>query len=270
MLTPPSSLALAWLAIAVVMALLWRRQRVTRNAGVVDLAWTAAVGALALLAAATGEGWAPRRVLVAVLAGSWALRLTWHLARRVAKEPEDGRYRALRERFGARTDRFLFWFFQAQALLAVLLGATFFVLCAAELEGWRVKDAAAVSLWVFALAGESLADHQLARWRTDAANRGRTCRSGLWRFSRHPNYFFEWLHWLAYPILGWGLPYSGTLWLAPALMLYLVRSVTGVPPTEEQALRSRGDDYRAYQRTTNAFFPGPPRALAAPQPPHTS
>jgi steroid 5-alpha reductase family enzyme len=267
---PPLALALSWVLIATTMALLWLRQRSTRNAGVVDLAWTASVGALGLVAALTGSGWTGRRLLVAILAGSWALRLTVHLARRVTSEPEDGRYRALRERFGAGTDRFLFWFFQAQALLAVLLGSTFFVLCAAETEGWRATDMAAVSLWVLALAGESLADRQLARWRAQPANRGKTCRAGLWRFSRHPNYFFEWLHWLAYPLLGLGLPYGAALWLAPALMLYLVRSVTGVPPTEEQALRSRGEDYRAYQRTTNAFFPGPPRALSAPLPPHTS
>ena len=252
------------------MVLLWLRQRVTHNAGTVDVAWTASVGSLAVLAAVTGSGWAPRRFLVAALAGGWALRLSLHLWRRVSSEAEDGRYRALRERFAERTDRFLFWFFQAQALLAVLLGASFFVLASAQASGWRAVDAAAVALWVLALWGESVADKQLARWRSEPSHRGKTCRAGLWRFSRHPNYFFEWLHWLAYPLLGWGLPHGAYLWLAPALMLYLVRSVTGVPPTEEQALRSRGEDYRDYQRTTNAFFPGPPRALAHSLPPQTS
>ncbi|TAJ17737.1 MAG: DUF1295 domain-containing protein, partial [Planctomycetota bacterium] len=78
-----------------------------------------------------------------------------------------------------------------------------------------------------------------------------------------PNYFFEWLHWLAYPLLALGLPWGWIGWAAPALLLFLVLRVTGIPPTEQQALRSRGDDYREYQRTTRAFFPGPPRAATA-------
>ena len=110
--------------------------------------------------------------------------------------------------------------------------------------------------------GESVADRQLSAWRADPANRGRTCRAGLWGYSRHPNYFFEWIHWLAYPTLAVGLPYGWVAWFAPALMLYLVLKVTGIPPTEAQSLRSRGDDYRAYQRTVNAFFPGPRRRAA--------
>ncbi|MEM7306972.1 MAG: DUF1295 domain-containing protein [Planctomycetota bacterium] len=251
---------LGLLALVIVMIAAWARQRTTRNAGVVDVIWTASIGALALVYAGLAGGWLPRRLLVAVLVGAWSLRLTLHLARRVGSEAEDGRYRAMRTSMGEGIDRFLFWFFQAQALLAVLLSLVFLVLCAASDAGWRATDALAVLLWVTALVGESIADRQLARWRSDPANRGRTCRAGLWRYSRHPNYFFEWLNWLVYPLLGIGLPYGWSLWLAPAAMLLFVLKVTGIPPTEEQALKSRGDDYREYQRTTNAFFPGPPRA----------
>jgi steroid 5-alpha reductase family enzyme len=107
-----------------------------------------------------------------------------------------------------------------------------------------------------ALTGESIADRQLARFRASPSNRGKVCREGLWRYSRHPNYFFEWFHWWAYAWLAVGSP----LWWLPILgvvvmYLFLTR-VTGVPPTEAQAIRSRGDAYREYQRTTNAFFPG--------------
>ena len=102
------------------------------------------------------------------------------------------------------------------------------------------------------------------QWRAAPAHRGRTCRAGLWRYSRHPNYFFEWIHWLVYPVIGIGLPYGGALWLAPALMLFLVLRVTGIPPTEEQALRSRGADYRDYQETTSAFVPWPPKRRQSP------
>ena len=252
---------LAVLSAAMLVA--WLRQRRTGNAGIVDVLWSGGIGALALAYALLADGWGPRRALVAALAGAWSARLTWHLARRVAGEREDGRYAALRRELGARFDRWMLWFFQAQALLAALLSLVFLRLCTWSLEGWRVWDALGVALWLGALSGESLADRQLAAWRADPANRGRTCRAGLWRFSRHPNYFFEWLHWLAYPLLAVGAPYAWALWLAPAALLLLVLKVTGVPPTEAQALRSRGDDYRAYQRTTNAFFPGPAKRAAA-------
>ncbi|MCB9915060.1 MAG: DUF1295 domain-containing protein [Planctomycetes bacterium] len=245
------------------MAALWRRQRAGGNAGWVDLAWSAGIGLLAVAHAVLGAGWGPRRLLVAALAGGWSLRLSLHLWERLRRETEDGRYAALRRAWGARFHARLFWFYQVQALLVVLLGLCFQVLCAAPAAGWRATDAAAVLLFALSLAGESVADAQLRRFRRDPAQRGRTCRAGLWGWSRHPNYFFEWLHWLVYPLLGVGLAHGALLWFAPALMLLLVLKVTGVPPTEEQALRSRGDDYRAYQRTTNAFFPGPPRAARA-------
>ncbi|MFT7540010.1 MAG: steroid 5-alpha reductase family enzyme [Gammaproteobacteria bacterium] len=244
-------------ALVFAMAIAWKRQRTTRNAGIVDLIWAASLGLLAVAYAVFADGWLPRRVMVAVLAGLWSFRLTWHLFRRVTGESEDGRYAVLRERWGGDFEKWIFWFFQAQALLAVLLSLTFLPLCFAAESGWRPQDAVAIFLWIVSQGGESLADRQLHRWRSDPANRGRTCRSGLWAYSRHPNYFFEWMHWLVYPVLGMGLPFGWSLWVTPALMLFLVLKVTGIPPTEEQSVRSRGDDYRAYQRSTNAFFPGP-------------
>jgi steroid 5-alpha reductase family enzyme len=255
---------LGLLAVGLVMTAAWALQRRTRNAGVVDVLWAGSLGALAVFYGFAADGWAGRRILVAALAGAWSARLTWHLARRFAGEPEDGRYADLRARLGRRFDRWTFWFFQARALLAVLLSVAFLVPASAATAGWRVWDGVGLVLFAVSIVGEGIADRQLSAWRSDPANRGRTCRAGLWRCSRHPNYFFEWIHWLVYPVLGVGLPLGWTLWLAPALMLFLVLRVTGIPPTEAQSLRSRGEDYRDYQRTTNTFFPGPPRAAARP------
>lgn len=253
----------AWIGASAAMVAVWFHARRVRNAGWVDLAWTLLVGGLAAGAALAADGWWPRRALVALLCGAWALRLARHLFARLRGEPEDGRYARMRVRFGARFDALLFWFFQAQALVAVVLALAFAVPCENAAPGFRALDAVAVALFCIALVGEAVADRQLAAWRADAAHRGRTCRAGLWRYSRHPNYFFEWLHWLAYPLLAVGAPHAWLAWVPALLLLFLVLRVTGIPPTEEQALASRGDDYRAYQRATSAFFPWPPRRAAA-------
>jgi steroid 5-alpha reductase family enzyme len=107
-----------------------------------------------------------------------------------------------------------------------------------------------------------LADRQLTRFRADPANKRKTCRRGLWRYSRHPNYFFEWLLWTSYVPLSWGSPIFALSLLGPGLLFLFLTRVSGIPPTEAQALASRGDDYRAYQRTTSAFFPWFPRGDA--------
>ena len=103
--------------------------------------------------------------------------------------------------------------------------------------------------------GESLADRQLSRFRENPVNNGRVCRVGLWKYSRHPNYFFEWLHWLAYIPIAVGSPLLPAMALAPALMLIFILFVTGIPPIEKRAVLSRGEEYRRYQRTTSSFFP---------------
>lgn len=250
------------LILAGVMLALWLRQKRTLNAGWVDVAWTFGVGGLGVAYALTQPGWPARRWLIGVLIGIWALRLGVHLWQRVASEAEDGRYASLRRKFGAHADRWFFWFFQAQALMALLLSLPVFLLSRSDLSAWRVWDGLALGLWITSLVGEAIADRQLRVWRHSKHGRGKTCRTGLWRYSRHPNYFFEWLHWLAYPVMAIGMTGGWWLWLAPLGMWYLIRHVTGIPPTEEQSLRSRGEDYRNYQRTTNAFFPGPPRTLS--------
>jgi steroid 5-alpha reductase family enzyme len=127
-----------------------------------------------------------------------------------------------------------------------------------------ILDMTAIAIFAVSVIGESIADRQLARFRGDSANRGEVCQVGLWRYSRHPNYFFEWLHWFAYPLLAIGLgPAAYVALLGPALMLVFLLKITGVPPTELRALQSRGERYREYQRTTSAFFPWFPKETAS-------
>ncbi|MHC4931809.1 MAG: DUF1295 domain-containing protein [Planctomycetota bacterium] len=239
-----------WLAVAGVMALLWWRQRRTKDATSVDAAWALALGLLAILYAVRVDGETGRRLLVAFVACLWSFRLGLFLLRsRVAGERvEDGRYRALREHWGRRAQLWFFFFYQGQALVAALFSLPFYFAMqrAGPLDPW---DAVGAALGLLAIVGELLADAQLARWRS--AHPGRTCRAGLWRYSRHPNYFFEWVHWWAYVLIAAG--WWPTL-LGPALMLLFLFRLTGIPYTEKQALKSR-PDYREYQRTTSVFFP---------------
>lgn len=259
----------AWLVIAIgavsmmlIMLLLWMRQRVTHNAGIVDVAWSMGTGALGVYFAISADGWAMRRQILAALVVLWAVRLGRHVLRRVMNENEDGRYFALREKWGDRTQMFLFWFFQIQAIWAVLFALPVLLAARNPTAHLTFFDIAGILIWLTAFIGETIADSQLARFRVDPNNHGRVCRAGLWRYSRHPNYFFEWLHWWTYVAMalsGWW-PWGWLTLFGPVLMLVFLMKITGIPPSEAQALRSRGEAYRAYQRTTSALFPWPPRA----------
>ncbi|MBK7643049.1 MAG: DUF1295 domain-containing protein [Planctomycetes bacterium] len=253
---PLSILAgLGWVLAALAMGALWLVQRRTRDATTVDVAWAALLGVMAVLYALLGDGLPARRLLVALLVAGATWRLALHLwFDRARKGVEDGRYAALRAKWGTAAQRNFFWFFQAQALLDVLLSLPFLLACASSTPLGGL-DLVALLLWAVAICGEALADAQLAAFKAEPAQRGRTCRRGLWSVSRHPNYFFQWLLWCSYALLALSAPMGWIGLASPVLMLVLILCVTGIPPTEAQALRTRGEDYREYQRTTSAFVP---------------
>lgn len=231
------------------------------NYGIVDIAWSYAFGLLAVFYALAAAGWPMRRALIAALALVWSLRLGTHLYVRVmGHHPvEDGRYLALRSRWAANFDWEMFKFFQMQAVSVVLLGAAFLVTSLNPAPRLHALEIAGALLWLLALTGEAVADRQLAAFKRDPANRGRVCDRGLWRYSRHPNYFFEWLVWVAFFVFALGSPWGWVAVIGPASILWLLLRVTGIPMNEEQNLRSRGDAYRRYQQTTSAFVPWFPK-----------
>jgi steroid 5-alpha reductase family enzyme len=252
------SLGLVWAAAATLMTLGWLWQKRRSNAGIVDVLWSFGVGGAAVLLCAIGDGATLPRIVGAVLGGLWGARLGLYLWRRVSGEEEDGRYRHLREHWNGNQFYF-FLFFQFQALLIVLFALPFAAVAHTP-QGSILWAAVAVAIWLFGAGGEALADAQLAKHRADPANKGKTCRSGLWRYSRHPNYFFEWTQWFAYVALAIGSPWFALACAGPVVMFVFLRWISGIPYTEAQALRSRGEDYREYQRTTPMLFPWFPKA----------
>jgi steroid 5-alpha reductase family enzyme len=257
----PLLLALAgWALAALLMLGLWCWHLRIRNAGAVDVGWAASVVVMALLYAAAGPGDPLRKWLLAGMIAAWGGRLAVYLLHdRVLGRPEDPRYADLRDRRSPAAALAFFPFFQAQALLAALFAAPMLIVAFNPVPGLSALELGATLLWMVAVTGEVVADRQLARFKARPSSRGRTCTDGLWRYSRHPNYFFEWLIWVAYALFALASPWGVVALAAPALMLYFLFRVTGIPATEAQALRSRGDAYRRYQETTSAFVPWFPR-----------
>lgn len=247
---------------ALVMSASWLTQRAARNAGWTDVFWTFGTGvSLATAALMTPGGAVWRRLLVAVLVGAWALRLGSHIVRRVLAWPEDARYAQSRRDWGPAFQRNMLGLSLIQAPASALLALSVILAAAAPRDTFGLTDAAGLAVWLGAVVGETLADNQLRRFRTDPANRGRICETGLWAWSRHPNYVFEALGWWAYPVMA--LKTSEPLtWLtlaAPVVMFMLLRFVSGVPPLEAAMVRSRGDAWRAYSARVSPFFFRPPR-----------
>jgi steroid 5-alpha reductase family enzyme len=250
-----ATIGLGALIAAGVMTAVWLLQLRTRNAGIVDVAWAGTIGIVGVVWALAAGGNGSRKVLVAALIAAWSLRLTIYLYRRVVGHPEEGRYATLRRTWGERANIKLLGFFQMQALTVLLFAMPAWSAANNPLPLWGATDVLGLVVWAIGVGGTALADWQLAQFKQRADSRGRTCREGLWRYSRHPNYFFEWVHWWSYVLLAFG---GGWWWLAaatPLVLLYFLLYVTGIPPTEAQAIASRGDEYRDYQRTTSAFFP---------------
>jgi steroid 5-alpha reductase family enzyme len=247
-------------AVCAVMFLLWLIHFPLRNAAIVDAGWAGGLALLGVLYAVMGVGWAPRRIAIALVASVWGVRLALYLLfTRVIGHAEEGRYVELRKQWRTNIPLKFILFFEFQAVLCVVLAAPFLLASENPAQAFSIFEYSAAVLWVVAIAGEVTADMQLNSFKSNAANSGKTCRAGLWNYSRHPNYFFEWLIWVAFCLFAIDSKYGYLALLPPALMLYFLFRVTGIPATEAQALRTRGEDYRRYQETTSAFVPWFPR-----------
>jgi steroid 5-alpha reductase family enzyme len=264
------TLSLAVLAaMTAVMVCAWAYGLARQNGGWTDVFWTFGTG-LSLAAAALfplEPGAAPteRQWLVAGLVALWSLRLGSYIAPRVAAHAEDPRYARFRQDWGKAYPRNMLFVTLPQAPASALLALS--VLIAARTPGpdLALRDVLGVAVLLIAIGGEGLADAQMKLFKAQAANRGKVADVGLWGWSRHPNYFFEWLGWLAYPVIALdpARPFTWLSLTAPVVMFLLLTRVSGIPPLEEAQLRSKGEAYRRYQARVSAFFPLPPNKGSA-------
>lgn len=257
--------ALALLSLFMFVA--WRVEQRTGNAGWVDTFWSFGVGTAAAfgsLVACLSTGNA-RALLLAALVAAWSIRLGSHVALRSSEVADDPRYAQLRREWGDGASTRMFKFLQVQAVFGALLAICVIVAAWNPAPLFSMQDALALLVIAVAIGGEGLADRQLRAFRKKPENRGRICDTGLWRYSRHPNYFFETMVWLAWPLFAIDL--SGAyFWgwlslLAPVCMFWLLTRVSGIPPLEDVMVEKYGERYRAYQSRTSSFFPLPPSQL---------
>lgn len=251
---------LGFIVVALMMFVLWMIQLRIANAGIVDIGWAYGLGLLAVLYGALGAAPSLPRWMFTAMVALWSGRLGTHLFRRVVGKPEEGRYQQIRKSWPTGTAWKFLLFFEAQALLDVLLSIPFLLVCTDSNLPATLSTAqiAGIAIWAIAILGEGLADAQLARFKR-RANHAQVCREGLWNYSRHPNYFFEWLVWVGWALFAVTAHLGWLAWSAPALMLFFLLRVTGIPATEQQSLRSKGEAYAEYQRTTSPFIPWFPR-----------
>jgi steroid 5-alpha reductase family enzyme len=254
--------------LSLLMSLAWAVEQRSGNSGWIDTIWTFGLGAIGIACALFPVGpdspaSQPRPWLVAVAVALWALRLGFHIAARTSGVADDPRYAALRQSYGSQAFWQMWLLVQKQALVSVPLGLAIFLAAHNPAGALRLQDALAIILFAVAFGGEGLADWQLRSFRRASAGRGGIYQAGLWHWSRHPNYFFEWLGWLGYPLIAIDLsgsyPWGWFALAAPACMYWLLVHVSGIPPLEAHMLQTRGHAFRDYQARTNAFFPGWPR-----------
>jgi steroid 5-alpha reductase family enzyme len=248
-------------SVIALFTLAWFWARACDNYSLVDAFWAGGLAVSGLFFLLATGPWNLKKEGIALLFALWSLRLTWHLTYRIAKAhpEEDRRYQELRTAWKKNEALFSFLFFQAQALSVVLLTLPFFLVGRNPHSSWSVVEVAGCLLLLIGISGEAVADHQLASFKKHRHNYQVVCQKGLWNYSRHPNYFFEILIWISFYLIACGSPGGWMTFYAPATIILLLLKVTGIPPAEAASLRSKGEAYRAYQKTTSVLIPWSPK-----------
>lgn len=238
-----------WLSAASAMFCTWLRQLKSKDASYVDVVWSAGIGISALVFFLYNNLFDFRHIIILLCALFWSFRLSCHLTSRLMYlKEEDSRYNTMRKVMGARANIGFLIFFQVQAVFIVMFAAPIIIALSTNQTSWQISDYLGLVIFIIAFVGETIADKQLLNHRKQhGANI--TCQDGLWYYSRHPNYFFEWIHWFAYACFAISSSYFWLTSLMPFLMLFFIIYVTGIPHAEREAM-SKKPDYLDYKKST--------------------
>lgn len=252
-----SLIVMLGLSLAIVMGfmvLLWLIYLFTNKIGAIDIGWGIGFILATLVYFTLGEGYIWRKVIILLLVSFWALRLTTYLLEKI-NLIEDPRYQALIPIGIKHPHLRILSFALLQGFLVIVLSIPFALISENTLPFFSTTEVFGILVWGIGVIGETTADNQLFRFKQSPENQNRVFEKGLWRYSRHPNYFFEWVTWVGYFLMAVSSPAGWLAVIAPAIMLYLLLYVSGVPLAEAQALKTKGDSYRDYQNKTSVFFP---------------
>ncbi len=248
-----------WLIAALIMLALWLLYLIKDNPSIVDIGWSTSIGCVALYLFFAAPGFGLNKLILLICVLAWSLRLTALLLSRMIKGQKDQRYVELSVSWKNGLKWKYFLFFQAQALSVIILLTPVALAFNSGILSWNVWDTAGLLVFIAAFSGEVISDHQMVKFRGDPKAIKKVCNIGFWRYSRHPNYFFEWIIWISYALFAMNHPAGYIGWISPALILVSILKVTGIPPTEKRLLASKKAAYKEYQRTTSSFFPLPPK-----------
>jgi len=253
-----TSLIIGIAASSLLFVISWAWARKNRFYSLVDALWAFGIGGISVLWLGLGAGDVSKRAAFAILISIWSIRLGSHLHRRLQRSfpKEDPRYTKLLDHWKDREVKMFFWFFQLQSLSVILLALPF-LLVSQDVSRWSLWESIGLAVALIGISGEALADRQMSHFKSHHDDPKAVCREGLWRYSRHPNYFFEFIIWVGIYFCTCGSHYGWVTFYAPSIILFLLLRVTGIPPTEAASLARKGDAYREYQRTTSAFIPWP-------------
>lgn len=237
------------------MAALWCWQLKSQDASLVDVLWALSIFiAILYVVIATQHYLNLRHILIALCGLIWSGRLAWHLWSRIYhSNAEDPRYANMRQSMQHYKHIGFFIFFQIQALFVVIFSTPITIALTTVSTQLQWSDYLGFFIFIVAFSGEAIADQQLKTFKQHAKD-STTCRAGLWNYSRHPNYFFEWIHWFAYPWFSVSSDYFWITCLVPFIMLIFLLKLTGIPHLEREAIKNK-PDYLEYIKTTSSFIP---------------
>lgn len=232
---------------------------IKKRADIVDVAWGLGFVIIALVTYLQRDVFSPRALLVLALVSLWGLRLGWHIHHRNHGKPEDFRYRQWREEWGQSfTLRSYFQVYLLQGFLMVLVASSVIWVQALSPAGpLTLLDYLGLAIWSLGFYFEAVGDYQLAQFKKDPAHKGKIIQTGLWQYTRHPNYFGEVVVWWGIYLIALSVPYGVLSILAPVTISFFILNISGVPMLEAKYVGN--PEFEAYKQRTNAFWPWFPK-----------